>query len=134
MVIFDESKEKVLLTQRSDNGQWCLPSGRMDPGENVSETARRETLEETGLKIDLIRLTGIYSSPHRILVYPGDTRVQVVSFTFEGEVTGGKLGLSNETTDFGYFSAAEMASLNIIANHDERIADAFKFSETPFVR
>ena len=26
-VIFDESREKVLLTKRADNGLWCLPSG-----------------------------------------------------------------------------------------------------------
>ena len=134
VVIFDDAREKVLLTQRTDNGQWCLPSGRMDPGESVSEAAVRETLEETGLEIDLIRLTGVYSTPHLILVYPGDTRVQTVSFTFEGKVTGGALGLSSETTAFGYFDREEMTQLDIIEHHIERIADAFKFADTPFIK
>ena len=32
-VIFDIFKSKMLLTIRIDNGQWCLPGGRMEPGE-----------------------------------------------------------------------------------------------------
>ena len=106
----------------------------MDPGESVGEAAIREALEETGLEIDLVRLSGVYSSPHRIIIYPDNNRVQVMSLKFEAKMTGGSLGLSDETTDFGYFSAAEMADLDIIANHDERIADAFKFADTPFIK
>ena len=40
-VIFDRAKDKVLLTQRTDNGQWCFPGGRMEPGESVSECCVR---------------------------------------------------------------------------------------------
>jgi len=36
-IIFDEGREKVLLTRRTDNGQWCLPGGRVEAGESVSE-------------------------------------------------------------------------------------------------
>ncbi|CAH0564146.1 unnamed protein product [Brassicogethes aeneus] len=32
--------------QRRDNGQWALPGGMVDPGEKVSETLKREFLEE----------------------------------------------------------------------------------------
>lgn len=35
--IFDESGTKVLLTQRADNGEWCLPGGLVEPGESVEE-------------------------------------------------------------------------------------------------
>jgi hypothetical protein len=34
-VIFDESHERILLTRRADNGRWCLPGGRTEPGECV---------------------------------------------------------------------------------------------------
>ena len=47
-IIFDETKERVLLTRRSDIGRWCLPGGGMDPGESAQETFIRETLEKTG--------------------------------------------------------------------------------------
>ena len=41
--------QKVLLTQRTDNGRWCLPGGRLDPGESVEECCVREVLEEDRL-------------------------------------------------------------------------------------
>ena len=37
-IIFDETREKILITRRTDNGLWCLPGGGMDPGESVMET------------------------------------------------------------------------------------------------
>src|SRR5690349_21801151 len=36
-LIFDEKREKILLTRRSDNGRWCLPGGHMEAGESVAE-------------------------------------------------------------------------------------------------
>src|SRR6478752_7036182 len=37
----------VLLTCRSDNGNWSMPGGAHDPGESLSMTAVRETKEDT---------------------------------------------------------------------------------------
>ena len=68
-VIFDPTREKVLLTRRSDNGRWCVPAGAMDPGESAEECCAREILEETGLVIRVVRLIGVYSSPHHIIEY-----------------------------------------------------------------
>jgi 8-oxo-dGTP pyrophosphatase MutT (NUDIX family) len=41
-IIFDESREKVLLQKRTDNGRWCMPGGGMDPGESAVECCIRE--------------------------------------------------------------------------------------------
>jgi len=27
----------LLLPRRSDNGQWCLPGGQLEPGESAAE-------------------------------------------------------------------------------------------------
>lgn len=124
----------LLLTQRADNAQWCLPSGGMDPGESVSETAVREVLEETGLHIKVEALIGIYSSPHMISVYPDDNRVQIVSLTFTCKVIGGELGLSDETLDVGFFAREEIETLDVIENHKQRLQDIFDFSGQPFIR
>ncbi len=122
-VIFDADK-KILLTRRSDNGLWCLPSGAMEPGESVAEACAREVWEETGLNVDVVRLVGVYSDPHRIIVYPDGNKVHIVALSFEAKVTGGELGLSNETTEFGYFTLEEAAKMEIIGNHLERVRDA----------
>jgi 8-oxo-dGTP pyrophosphatase MutT (NUDIX family) len=64
VVIFDPPREKILLTRRADNNRWCLPGGRMEPGESAAEAAQREAWEETGLRVAVTRLVGIYTNPH----------------------------------------------------------------------
>jgi 8-oxo-dGTP pyrophosphatase MutT (NUDIX family) len=122
-IIFDENK-KILLTRRTDNGQWCLPGGAMEPGESAAEACAREVWEETGLRVRATRLVGVYSNPNQLVVYPDENKVHIVALSFEAEVIGGELGLSDETTDFGYFSLEEAAQMDIIGNHLQRVRDA----------
>lgn len=42
----------VFLIQRSDDGTWCAPGGKVDPGELAIDAARREVLEEVGYQYD----------------------------------------------------------------------------------
>jgi 8-oxo-dGTP pyrophosphatase MutT (NUDIX family) len=125
-VIFDESRQRVLLTQRTDNGQWCLPGGAMDPGESVAETCVREVWEETGLRVEIVRLVGVYTSPHVISVYGDGNRVQIVGVVFECRVVSGEAGISNETLAVGYYSRDEMATLDMLPTHVKRIEDAWR--------
>jgi 8-oxo-dGTP pyrophosphatase MutT (NUDIX family) len=57
VVVNDDSH--VLLIRRSDNGNWALPGGAMDVGGSLSETAVRETVEETGIEVVVTGLVGI---------------------------------------------------------------------------
>jgi ADP-ribose pyrophosphatase YjhB (NUDIX family) len=132
--IFDSTRQKVLLTRRSDNGRWCLPGGRTESGESIVETCLRETLEETGLEVRVVQLLGVYSSPHRLVEYPDGNRYHVVALNFEVEPIGGALMISDETTDYGYFSWDEMAHMDVMETHIERLTDVFSGEAPPFVR
>ena len=133
-VIFDEKREKIFLTKRADNGLWCLPGGGVDPGECVEETIIREVQEETGLTVRVLRLVGVYSDPDWLVIYPNDNAVQIVALNFEVEITAGKPGLSNETSDWGYFSLEEIAKLEMLLNHEIRIKDAFRGQIAAFIK
>lgn len=133
-VIFDESREKVLLTKRADNGLWCLPSGGVESGESVEETIIREVWEETRLRVQVLRLIGVYSDPNSLIVYDEKTSVQIVALSFEAEITAGKPGLSDETSDWGYFTLAEIDELDMLLNHHTRIQDAFVTKQEAFIR
>jgi len=132
--IFDQQREKVLLTRRTDNGRWCLPGGRMESGESAAEACEREVLEETGLKVRVTRLIGVYSDPDQLVIYPDGNKVFFVILGFEAEVIEGKLGLSDETTNAGYFSLAEMESMPMHGRHKNRVEDALTKSREAFIK
>lgn len=133
-IIFDPTRHKILLTRRADNGRWCLPGGQMETGESAAENCQREVWEETGLHVRVTRLIGIYTNPHRLLQYADGNSFHLVSFSFEAEIQHGELTLSNETTEFGYFTPAEIEQLDLMEHHRERITDALLNQPAAFLR
>ena len=131
--IFNEHG-RILLTRRADNGQWCLPSGGMEPGESAAEACEREVFEETGLNVRVRRLVGIYSHSDQLIVYPDGGRFQIVALHFEAEITGGTLELSNETSDFGFFTLQEIQGMEMFGRHKERIIDTLENRIEAFIR
>jgi len=132
-VIFDQAREKVLLTQRADNGHWCLPGSHMESGESAAEACEREVLEETGLKVRAKRLLGVYSNPDQLVIYKDGNKAFFVVLNFEAEVLEGEVGLSEETTAFGWFTPDEMDAMPIHANHTLRVRDALR-EDSPVMR
>ena len=125
-LIFDEARERILMTQREDNRSWCLPGGGMDPGESAAETCVREVLEETGLEVRVTKLVGIYTTPDLLIEFPDGNKIKPVAFSFEAEITGGELGLSSETIAFGWYTVAEIEAMDTMEHHVTRIHDALK--------
>ncbi|HEY9832465.1 MAG TPA: NUDIX domain-containing protein [Stenomitos sp.] len=132
--IFDSTRQKVLLTRRTDNGRWCLPGGRMEAGEEAAEACVREVLEETGLHVTIERLIGVYSNPHLIIEYADGERCHFVVLHFEATSMAGKLSISEETTEYGYYSLNEIASMDVMEHHLERIQDTFNPQTSAFIR
>ena len=62
-LVFDG--EHVLLAHRRDIDWWNLPGGGMEVGETVDEAMIREVREETGLKVRVEQLVGVYSKPQK---------------------------------------------------------------------
>lgn len=129
-----DERGRILLTCRAHNGQWCLPGGGMEPGESAAEACEREVLEETGLRVRVKRLVGIYSHSDQLTAYPDGGRFQIVALHFEAEITGGEPKLSNETSDFGYFMLREIEGMEMFGRHKERIIDTFQNHANAFIR
>ena len=123
--IFDEHG-RIFLTRRADNGQWCLPGGGVEAGESVTEACEREVWEETGLRVRVKRLVGVYSHSDQLVVYPDGNKAHIVALHFEAEIISGEPGLSNETTDFGYFTLEQIQGLAFLGRHRERILDTLE--------
>ena len=75
-------------------GRWGNPSGFLELGESLQEGARRETEEETELRVEVGRLIGAYSRPH----------AGIITVVYEADVVGGSPKPAAETSelrDFG---------------------------------
>ena len=78
----DSARPIVLVERRYPPLGWALPGGFVDVGERVEDAAIREALEETGLKVTLKTLLGVYSDPER------DARGHTASIVYIAEAHG----------------------------------------------
>ncbi len=112
VTLFD-SAGRVLLVRRRDYPVWNLPGGKVERDEMPWQAAAREVREETGLEIELERLTGVYSKPARAAVV----------FNFQGRVVGGELAPTDESAELRYFDIHALPG-NTLPKHVERIHDS----------
>jgi 8-oxo-dGTP diphosphatase len=110
---------KIVLIRRRDTGQWGLPGGLIDWGEDIASAAKRELAEETGLELLRIRrLVGVYSSMQR------DPRIHSISILIEAEVQG-DLAIQDvlEVLDVQAFSPQDLPLGNLSHDHDQQLGD-----------
>lgn len=58
-----------MVIRRTDSGLHALPGGTDELGETMTETAVRETIEETGVTVEVTGLIGIYSDPAHVIAF-----------------------------------------------------------------
>jgi len=121
IVLVMDANGRILAIQRQDNKAWAFPAGYCDLGENVAQTAVRETFEETGLRVELERLLGVYSGPAFNYTHANGDQVQDVGAVFRARVVGGELKRAE----------AEVAALRWAT--PERIQAEFWIGRRPFV-
>ena len=66
-VVVDDAG-RVLVIQRRDNGRWEAPGGILERQETFEEGVAREIAEETGVLVQVDRLTGVYKNMTRGIV------------------------------------------------------------------
>ena len=111
-----EGSPRIVLVKRKNPPHgWALPGGFVDWGETVEEAAVRESKEETGLDVELVRQFHVYSKPDR------DPRGHMMSTVFvaraEGEPRGG-----DDAAEAVAFAPDEMPE-DIVFDHPEIIRD-----------
>lgn len=78
-LVFNERGE-VLLQRRVDSGRWGVIGGIIEPGEEPAEAVVREVLEETGVRVVPLAISGVYTTP--VITYPNGDRAQYVLTAF----------------------------------------------------
>ncbi|MDY6932100.1 MAG: NUDIX hydrolase [Halobacteriota archaeon] len=112
-------KGKIVVIKRKYppfEGDYALPGGFVEDGERVEEAAIREAEEETGLRVRLVELNGVYSDPKR------DPRRHTVSICYIAESIGGELKEGSDAIDVETFKINDLPKLAF--DHDEMINNA----------
>jgi 8-oxo-dGTP diphosphatase len=99
VVITDPSGSVLLLRRAYPPFDWVLPGGNAEAGESPVDTALREVREETGLQIELDRMTGVY--------YQADHQAgEFIHFVFASALAPGQPinPDPSEVADYGFVS------------------------------
>jgi 8-oxo-dGTP pyrophosphatase MutT (NUDIX family) len=107
-ILILDDQNRLLLLKRTDNHCWGIAGGSTEPGEVVEEAARRETFEETNLKIGEMSLFGIFSGPELYYKYPNGDEVYNVTIMYVSYDWRGEIQLNDEHSEWNWFAACEI--------------------------
>ena len=105
MMAVDDKKRILLVRQYrlpAARYMWELPAGKVDEGENVAQAAKRELIEETGLRAKKWKkLTTFYPSP-------GFVEEKMTIFLATGLTQGEAQPMADERIETRWFTKKEM--------------------------
>ncbi|HEU5472655.1 MAG TPA: NUDIX domain-containing protein [Actinophytocola sp.] len=109
-----DQSARILLAQRADTFNWELPGGNVEPGESAVAAVIREVAEETGVMISVTGLSGVYTDPAHVMVYPsGEVRQQFALCLHAIPVSGVPRPDHDEMIDVGWIDVTEVPRLPI---------------------
>ncbi|MBM3210468.1 NUDIX domain-containing protein [Candidatus Saccharibacteria bacterium] len=99
-----EKDGRYLVVQESPDGRkvWNVPAGHVDKGETLEEAAVRETKEETGYDVRLIKQIALYH----------ESATKSVKHVYEAVVIGGRAKpQEGEIIDVAWLTYSELADI-----------------------
>lgn len=116
---------EVLLCKRraalNYGGYWCLPSGAVDFGEDFLTAGRRETLEETGVRVEIKSILSVTSNFW-------DLGLNTVVPVLLAEPIKGEPQSTSESEDVAWFEVGDLPEMAF--EGDQHIIE--RFFETRF--
>ncbi|MFJ3769828.1 NUDIX domain-containing protein [Streptomyces sp. NPDC090082] len=111
-VVRDDSG-RLLVIHKTDNDLWALPGGGHDIGERIADTVVREVEEETGIRVVVDAIVGLYTDPEHVLAYDDGEVRQQFSICFRAHPVGGSLRTSSESKEVRWMAPADLDDLDI---------------------
>ncbi|MEH7179787.1 NUDIX hydrolase [Neobacillus vireti] len=114
-------KNEILLIKGPRRG-WEMPGGQVEEGESITDAVIRETKEESGIDIEVVKFCGIFQNI-------GDS---ICNTLFLGKPIGGELTTSPESLEVGFFPLDEALEMVTWNNFRQRIEYCLDEKQHPF--
>jgi ADP-ribose pyrophosphatase YjhB (NUDIX family) len=121
-------EERILLVKEPDSEGWSLPGGWADIGEPPSKAASRETLEESGYRVEPVRLLAAYDRDrhgHPPIPY------HVYKLVFLCEILDGAASSEVDTEEARFFGEQELPELSVSRVTPAQIQRFFEHHRNP---
>ncbi|MBM7587403.1 8-oxo-dGTP pyrophosphatase MutT (NUDIX family) [Bacillus pakistanensis] len=119
-IVLNEQRE-ILLIKGPRRG-WEMPGGQVEEGESLKEAAIRETREESGIDIEVLKFCGVFQN----------VSSSICNTLFLAKPVGGKLTTSPESLEVGFFPIEEALEMVTWKNFRQRIECCLNEETQPF--
>jgi 8-oxo-dGTP diphosphatase len=119
-IVINEQNQ-ILLIKGPRRG-WEMPGGQVEEGESLKDAAIRETKEETGIDVEILKFCGIYQNVSR----------SICNTLFLARPVGGKLTTSPESLEVGFFTIGQAMEMVTFLNFRQRIENCLDEKIQPF--
>ncbi|MDR7076893.1 ADP-ribose pyrophosphatase YjhB (NUDIX family) [Neobacillus niacini] len=114
-------KNEILLIKGPKRG-WEMPGGQVEEGESLTNAVIRETKEESGIDIEVVKFCGIFQN----------VEDSICNTLFLGKPIGGELTTSPESLEVGFFPLEEALEMVTWNNFRQRIEYCLDEKHQPF--
>lgn len=108
-IVLNERNEILLI--RGPRRGWEMPGGQVEEGESLAQAAIRETKEEAGVDIEIVRFCGIYQNVEKC----------ICNTLFLARYVGGEPIATSESLESGFFPIDQALKMVRWKNFRERI-------------
>jgi ADP-ribose pyrophosphatase YjhB (NUDIX family) len=129
--MFDDSRQVLLVREKTDAGRWTLPGGWADVGYSPFEVAVKEAREESGLEVRATRLLALLDK--RKHDHPAQPWYIYKAF-IRCEVKGGALAQETaETSGARWFTQKQLKEIELSADRitEGQLDLLFRFADDP---
>ncbi|MFD0698016.1 NUDIX hydrolase [Paenibacillus sp. GCM10027628] len=119
-IVINDNNELLLI--KGPRRGWEMPGGQVEEGESLSHAAIRETKEESGIDIEIIKFCGIFQNVGN----------SICNTLFLAKPIGGELIQTSESLESGYFPIEEALKKVEWKDFRQRIEYCLKPEMQPF--